>query len=580
MKFYSLVLAIFLSLLTFHFSFTPALAIVDPFDSTNNHFGIHLISATPDEASPAAQLVNSSGGDWGYVTVLIKSSDRSEDKWQTIFNDFRRRHLIPIVRLTSQPEGAFWKRPYEGEEVAWADFLDKLVWPVKNRYVTIYNEPNQGQEWGGSVDAGDYATTLDKTITALKNKNTDFFVLNAGLDASAPEKAPLFQDEASFLKQMNSAVPGIFEKLDGWVSHSYPNPGFIGSPTATGRGTVTTWEWELNQLKSLGANKNLPVFITETGWKHAEGKIDNYNYPSAEKVAGFYKYSFDNTWNNPKIVAITPFLLTYQDEPFDHFSFKKYTGEPQDDKILGISYPDYYPQFETLFKLNKKAGLPVQDQKAELSKGGIFSSLVTSEDYFIPLTFKNTGQSIWSERDQISLQATINPVAQGIEPVVLPKEIKIEPGGEYTFVLHLKGPPLGKYTVSMNLFAGNKQFDQPPILSELEAKDPVTLKIKSALKWKKNPAGEYILRIVTSVGTNIQKVVLGQNGESKEEQVRYLLPDYSFDFILERPYYKSKVIKKTVVTGENILDFGILEPDYAAAMLHPDELWRILPWGQ
>ncbi|MCR4305966.1 MAG: hypothetical protein NUV73_02695, partial [Candidatus Daviesbacteria bacterium] len=227
-------------ILHFTFYIPTAYAVVDPLSVPNNKFGIHIIQATPDESSPAASLVNGSG-DWGYVTVLVESNDRNHDKWQEFFNDLRRRHLIPLVRLATQPQnGGFWKRPYEGEEIAWADFLDRLNWPTKNRYVTIYNEPNHGAEWGNSVDAKDYAKVLDRTITALKSKNSDFFVLNAGFDASAPPRAPKYEDQVTFMQLMEEAVPGIFEKLDGWVSHSYPNPEFAGSPDAVGRGTIRT----------------------------------------------------------------------------------------------------------------------------------------------------------------------------------------------------------------------------------------------------------------------------------------------------------------------------------------------------
>src|SRR3989344_7005670 len=133
------------SLYTLYFIlYTPAaLAIVDPLAVPNNRFGIHLIQATHDESSPAAQLVNSSGGDWGYITVLIEGKDKSKDKWQAFFDDLRRRHLIPLVRLATIPDSAgFWKRPDEGEAQVWADFLDSLNWPTKNRYVIVYNEPN------------------------------------------------------------------------------------------------------------------------------------------------------------------------------------------------------------------------------------------------------------------------------------------------------------------------------------------------------------------------------------------------------------------------------------------------------
>ncbi len=56
-----------LSFLIVNFAFLthPAYAIVDPLASPNNKFGIHIISATPDELIPAQALVNSSGGAWG-----------------------------------------------------------------------------------------------------------------------------------------------------------------------------------------------------------------------------------------------------------------------------------------------------------------------------------------------------------------------------------------------------------------------------------------------------------------------------------------------------------------------------------
>src|SRR3990167_1341043 len=88
---------------TFTFLLFPSAvhAVVDPLSVPNNKFGIHIIQATPDESSPAASLVNSQGGDWGYVTVLIEGKDKKKDKWQEFFNDLRRRHLIPIVRIAA-----------------------------------------------------------------------------------------------------------------------------------------------------------------------------------------------------------------------------------------------------------------------------------------------------------------------------------------------------------------------------------------------------------------------------------------------------------------------------------------------
>lgn len=559
---------------------SPVLAITDPLAVPNNKFGVHIISATPDESSPAAQLVNSSGGDWGYVTVLVESKDRNHNKWQAFFDDLRRRHLIPIVRLATEPEGNYWKLPYEGEETAWADFLDNLVWPTKNRYIVIYNEPNQGQEWAGQVDPASYAQVLDKTITALKNKNQDFFVLNAGFDASAPNKPPLYEEEAVFLQQMDQAVPGIFGKLDGWVSHSYPNPGFAGSPDGYGKGSVRTWIWERNLLTQLGVNKTLPIFITETGWKHAEGIDYDKSLPTADQVGLYLQTAFQNAWSDNSIVAVTPFLLNYQEPPFDHFSFKRMTGKTQDLKILGVASPEYYPSYQELMDLNKHPGKPIQDNKAQLTKGTVYSSLTSRESYTIPLTFKNTGQSIWGEEGPLQLIPSQGQVELGVEPTQTPGGKKIEPGQDITFYLHLKPSNSGTYKLALQLFNNGKQFDQPPLEFTVNVKSSVILQASTGILWKKDPSGDYLLFIGSDVINTAIPIKLNSQGVSDLMEARYLLPDYDFQFTLQKPFYKPKTITARMKSGINQLNFGVLEPDFISALLSPQQLWRLLPFSR
>ncbi len=554
-------------------------AVVDPLSVPNNKFGIHIITASPEESSPAAQLVNSSGGDWGYVTVLIESKDRNQGKWQEFFNDLRRRHLIPLIRLATKPVSDHWETPYEGEEKAWADFLDSLIWPVKNRYVIVYNEPNHGKEWGNYVDPKLYAETLDKIITTLKERNRDYFILNAGLDASAPQKPPGYMDQLTFMEQMEEAVPGIFNKLDGWVSHSYPNPEFSGSPEDSGRGTIRTWYWELQQLRKLGVNKNLPIFITETGWRHAEGISYNNFFPSAEKVAEYYQTAFKTAWDSERIAAVTPFLLTYQQAPFDHFSFKKVTGEKQDVRILGVQYPDYYPQYQAIMGMAKSKGQPVQENKAELKKGEVYTSIVAGEIYNIQLTFKNIGQSIWGEQESVRLVAIQGGEKLGIDPVELPKSTEIEPGQEHTFSINLKAPEDGTFKVSLNLFSGSSQFDTIPIEFTTEVRSPVVLLVKSLLGWKRDPAGEYLLKVSGATGESVQKISIDKDGISAKIDARYLLPEYTFDFTLEKPFYKPSKLKTKVVSGINTLDFGVLQPDIISALFYPAKLWNLLPFS-
>lgn len=565
------------------YSIQSVYAITDPLTVPNNRFGIHIITPSSDESSPAAQLVNSNG-DWGYITFLIEQKDKNKDKWQEFFNDLRRRHLIPIVRIATEVSGKDWKRPDPDDVNSWADFLNSLNWPTKNRYLVIYNEPNQAHEWGGVVDAKSYAQILDKMITVLKSRNDDFFVMNAGLDASAPQKLPDYENELNFLEEMEKAVPGILNRLDGWVSHSYPNPDFIGSPDGNGRGTIRTWAWELQQLKNLGVLKNLPVFITETGWKHAEGLNYNPGLPTSDTLSDYYQKSFEQAWNNQQLVAVTPFLLNYQEAPFDHFSFKRIIDGVQERIILApvqspVTFP-YYSFYKKIQDLPKIAGQPVQNISAKLLKGEVYSSIVAGQSYLISLSFKNTGQSIWNDREPVKLVPLQSGQELGIQEVSLAAGTKVEPDNEYTFNISLKAPQRGIYKVRLNLFSGNKQFSSEPVEFTTEVKEPVILQILSKLKWKDSSMGDYILRVNGVVGETSQTVTLDENGKSEEIEARYLLPDYSFDFTLEKPYYHPVTIRKSLRQGINVLDFGTLQPTLLQAILNPAVFWKLLPFSK
>jgi hypothetical protein len=554
-------------LLLLHLS-QSAYAVVDPLGVPNNQFGIHIITPSADEIDPSKELVNSSGGDWGYITLLIKSDERDHDKWQQLFDQLREKHLIPLIRIATTPEGDYWRRPTDQDAVDWANFLDSLVWPTKNRYVIIYNEPNQGKEWGNSVDAPSYAKALSATITALKAKSQDFFVLNAGLDASSPEKYPLYQDESTYLKDMAVAEPGIFNRLDGWVSHSYPNPDFAGSPNASGKGTVRTWAWELSYLRQLGLTANLPIFITETGWKHAEGAALESRYPRAATVGQYYQTAFSEAWNNPRIVAVTPFVLSYQHPPFDHFSFKKIGGS------------EFYPPFETIKSITKSAGRPVQEYKAQFVDTTIPAALVTGVTYQIPVKVKNTGQSIWGEYEPISLTVTDPTNPFRIVPVQIPEGSRVKPGDTYTFTITLKTPVSGVATSALQLFRGNQSFESEAFSFTSEAKAPVRLKIKTTLKWKTDYSGDYILTIKGFPKDTTIPVTLNQNGDSDIINTPFLLPDYPFELTLERPYYYPQTVKATLPSGETLVDFGTLQPNLRSALLNPGMLIKLLPLSQ
>ncbi len=301
------------------FPIKPVYAIENPFASFNNKFGIHILF--PDELPAAADLGNSSGGDWGYVTIPIQAYDRDIIKWQQFMDNAKKLHIIPIIRLATEGDyfnTIVWRKPNETDIIDFANFLNSLDWPVKNRYIIIFNEVNRADEWGGSVNPAQYAKLLGFAINIFKSKNQDFFIISAGLDNAAPNSPPNFENEYDYLREMNKAVPGIFNQIDGLSSHSYPNPGFSRPPTDSSRMGINSFNYERNLISSMNGRK-LPVFITETGWS-SEALSDLVR-------ADYYQKAFNSVWSDNGVAAVTPFLLRANGS-FKEFSFFTEDGSP------------------------------------------------------------------------------------------------------------------------------------------------------------------------------------------------------------------------------------------------------------
>lgn len=316
---------LFLLLFTIFFR-SSVFATEDPRIFPNNKIGIHILF--PSEIEEAAKLVNSNGGDWGYVTIPIQAGDKDIMKWQKFMDQAKKHHVTPLIRLASEGDyfnTKVWRKPTDLDILDFANFLDSLEWPIKNRYVIVFNEPNRSDEWGGEANPSEYAKILSYGVTVFKSKNQDFFIISAGMD-NAAENTNLAFNQYTFLKEMEKAVPGIFYQVDGLGSHSYPNPGFSQPPARQDKRSIASFRFEKTLIDSLGA-RNQPIFITETGWSKktvTESLIENY-----------YKEAFENVWNDPDIAAVTPFLLRAHAGPFTFFSFLNADGSKTAD-YLGI----------------------------------------------------------------------------------------------------------------------------------------------------------------------------------------------------------------------------------------------------
>lgn len=418
-------------------SVKSAFAINNPTSVPNNMFGIHVFSEK--DLENAEKLINSSGGDWGYVTIVITESERNHDRWQQVFDQMRRMHLIPIIRLATKPEpNGTWDIPQESEINNWIAFLNSLNWVIQNRYIIIGNEPNHATEWGGTLDPEAYGQYLLDFSKKLKVASPDFFVLPAALDASAKNTSSTM-DESKFLKLMTSDVPSAFDYIDGWNSHSYPNPDFSGKVEDTGKGSIRTYDWELSYLKLLGVMKDLPVFITETGWS-------NKNL-TEDEISKNYEYAFQNIWSDTRIAAVTPFILDYPQAPFDIFSWQKADGS-------------FYKFYSSVQNISKVAGRPQQ-----VESGQILASLTqpltpVGSNYIGIILARNTGQSIWNSKINV-LKSDLGDVSvksisyNDIEPtklgLIVFEAASPEKTGIYTTSLFLTGSKGQRITNSFTI---------------------------------------------------------------------------------------------------------------------------------
>ncbi|MBU1132927.1 hypothetical protein KKG08_01500 [Patescibacteria group bacterium] len=324
----------------------------DPLWEPNNKFGIYLYAEVKQFFEIAQKLVNSNGGEWGYVLIPYNVKDYDYDKWSRVFDQLRAKNLIPVIQLWNVDVDKYVDQTRRA-----AEFLNRFIWPIKYRYVSVYNEPNSANFWYGTINPEEYARILDYSITIFKEQNEDFYILNGALNVSAPTNAN-HMDSFTFMKKMEEEEPGIFERLDGWASHPYPQPNFSGNPTDTGRWSIKAYDEELRFLKEdLGVEKDLPVFITETGWAHAEGTVYNPSFLPVKTVGEYFKQAYEDVWlKDDRVRAVMPFTIRYN-PPFDHFSW------------VNIDYVPYY-HYDVVKSISKVKSEPPQLIMETITIGG------------------------------------------------------------------------------------------------------------------------------------------------------------------------------------------------------------------
>ncbi len=539
----------------------------------NNKFGISLLQPTSEDIMNAADLVNTNG-DWGYVMLVIQENDRDVRKWQDIFNELRVSHLIPIVRLATSPQGEVWRKPEGKDAKEWVEFLNKLNWVVKKRYVVLFNEPNHASEWGGAVDPEGFANITTVFAKALKQSNKDYLVMLAGLDSAAPQYPDQFWDSGEFMRAMckdRGLCKVLFENVDAWASHSYPNPGFSGSVWDSGKKSIRGYQYELDLLKELGIEKSFPVFITETGWQQKSLTEDT--------IGENMRIAFQSIWGqDPRVQAVTPFVFKYLSEPFVGFSWKTENG--------------FTKQYEVVKNLPKQIGVPEQIEGG-LLQVDLPTKLVVNSNYKVSLYLKNTGQGIWDKNNGYELAIETS----GANPflTLLPDLKKIQPFEEANLFMSVKTVTEPQnYNVSFVLRRNGSTILKTPAHSvTIEPLPELSLKTSLFPKFVSNGDNFEVqffnreeelvfakkgvqIRNGTATVSDIQNVVPGQ-------QYRIVLLGYPYlprqtKIVLNES--KNMAIFKRMLpfdaNGDGRWDFG----DIKATLTHLDFLLRFIPWNQ
>ncbi|MGD8793031.1 MAG: hypothetical protein PVF47_10795 [Anaerolineae bacterium] len=284
-----------------------------PWLRPGHKYGIHLLlddgrkhwlpGVWPQHLQAARRLA----GEGGYVVQLIRLDDLDVARWQYFMDLCAETHLVPIIRLATpfDHDKKWWEAPprdpdgrgYRRVAAQFRDFLAQLHWPTTPRYAIVHNEPNRGDEWGNRPDPAEYARYLRDVGDALHQ--IDVTVLGPALDLYAPHSngqpinGYVYIDAESFLDGMAAAEPRALDVVDVWAAHAYApdpfrldpsrhffqidyanganNPSHLTPPDGIYNRGVNSYRWELWKLEQIAgpAAADLPVMITETGWRHA-----------------------------------------------------------------------------------------------------------------------------------------------------------------------------------------------------------------------------------------------------------------------------------------------------------------------
>ncbi|MBS1123345.1 MAG: hypothetical protein H6Q90_5573 [Deltaproteobacteria bacterium] len=315
----------------------------DPLAPPPSRFGIGLVAVgTPLEWDRASELVGPGGWIKLIFAGITPAMHEAPPEWQQAITEVYARDLIPVIRFgpdfgdrnvrKQSNDGAH--HHYEALASAYAAVVGSLPrrpsWPL---VVELHNEPDLCYEWAcdpgdvparAGVQAGwlgyedaaaEYAAFVRDTSAALHALGDHrVIVLNGGLAPGGARACECGGEgfvggitSLDFLRAMQTAVPEIWNSLDGFASHAYPASGegfgFFPSYDQAKTGLY----YDRRELAVIG--RDLPVYVTETGWTTDQGARG-----SREDIAAWTRDAYTNDWLvMPEVRAVMPFILASPD---------------------------------------------------------------------------------------------------------------------------------------------------------------------------------------------------------------------------------------------------------------------------
>lgn len=265
--------------------------------------GGHLHNLSPSELRADFAAVRDSGATWVRVDFSWSRVEQEEGVYDwadlervvatAVDHDLRVLALLTYSPEWARPECDTDKCPPEDPEpfAAFAAAAARHFSPDDVQAWEIWNEPNISAFWSPEPDVNRYAELLTKTVDAVREANSDAFVVSAGLSpaySDGVDIAPL--DFVEALYELD-AMDGV----DAVGIHPYSSTSL---PLAEG-----TEEWntflqmqELHVLMAEHGDGDKQVWATEFGVATGEDRRATTEERQTEIVEQGFQHFADGTW--------------------------------------------------------------------------------------------------------------------------------------------------------------------------------------------------------------------------------------------------------------------------------------------